>query len=132
MGLRFEPVNLTASPLNGIGGLGIAALALPTPPSREPRSSHHAAGMTSVVSSASADRKSTRLNSSHQIISYAVFCLKKKKAYGLAVPAHGQLYVTDRDNHRLQKQSSRVCVLHNFGIHDRAPRHVGSTRRHAE
>src|SRR5947208_8996830 len=27
------------------------------------------------------DRKSTRLNSSHQIISYAVFCLKKKKNY---------------------------------------------------
>src|SRR5258708_8475082 len=27
----------------------------------------------------SGDRKSTRLNSSHQIISYAVFCLKKKK-----------------------------------------------------
>src|SRR5258708_25327742 len=31
------------------------------------------------------DRKSTRLNSSHQIISYAVFCLKKKKA-GTATP----------------------------------------------
>src|SRR2546430_9783944 len=28
----------------------------------------------------SADRKSTRLNSSHSQISYAVFCLKKKKA----------------------------------------------------
>src|SRR5258708_3791303 len=28
---------------------------------------------------AEGDRKSTRLNSSHQIISYAVFCLKKKK-----------------------------------------------------
>src|SRR5947208_7501571 len=28
---------------------------------------------------AGTDRKSTRLNSSHQIISYAVFCLKKKK-----------------------------------------------------
>src|SRR5438552_15492156 len=28
---------------------------------------------------AKGDRKSTRLNSSHQIISYAVFCLKKKK-----------------------------------------------------
>src|SRR5258708_18573163 len=28
---------------------------------------------------AARDRKSTRLNSSHQIISYAVFCLKKKK-----------------------------------------------------
>src|SRR5258708_17596581 len=34
-----------------------------------------------MISSLSAlpDRKSTRLNSSHQIISYAVFCLKKKK-----------------------------------------------------
>src|SRR2546426_7984315 len=31
------------------------------------------------------DRKSTRLNSSHLVISYAVFCLKKKKhAYTLA------------------------------------------------
>src|SRR5256885_11828512 len=28
---------------------------------------------------AHADRKSTRLNSSHLVISYAVFCLKKKK-----------------------------------------------------
>src|SRR5438034_2833504 len=28
---------------------------------------------------ASQDRKSTRLNSSHTVISYAVFCLKKKK-----------------------------------------------------
>src|SRR3989454_7097233 len=31
------------------------------------------------VSTASRDRKSTRLNSSHLVISYAVFCLKKKK-----------------------------------------------------
>src|SRR5205085_10990746 len=30
-------------------------------------------------SNVSADRKSTRLNSSHSQISYAVFCLKKKK-----------------------------------------------------
>src|SRR5258708_11412443 len=30
------------------------------------------------------DRKSTRLNSSHQIISYAVFCLKKKNMVCLA------------------------------------------------
>src|SRR5437588_8459211 len=32
-----------------------------------------------------ADRKSTRLNSSHTVISYAVFCLKKKKerTYGV-------------------------------------------------
>src|SRR3712207_7240760 len=32
------------------------------------------------------DRKSTRLNSSHANISYAVFCLKKKKQY----PNHGK------------------------------------------
>src|SRR5947208_11685942 len=32
-----------------------------------------------LASGRNEDRKSTRLNSSHQIISYAVFCLKKKK-----------------------------------------------------
>src|SRR5256885_12633578 len=32
-----------------------------------------------IRQSASRDRKSTRLNSSHLVISYAVFCLKKKK-----------------------------------------------------
>src|SRR2546430_4640355 len=31
------------------------------------------------------DRKSTRLNSSHSQISYAVFCLKKKKNYLLTI-----------------------------------------------
>src|SRR5207244_6738860 len=31
-----------------------------------------------AVAAGATDRKSTRLNSSHQIISYAVFCLKKK------------------------------------------------------
>src|SRR5256885_4403004 len=35
------------------------------------------------------DRKSTRLNSSHLVISYAVFCLKKKK------------HTTSDDTHRL-------------------------------
>src|SRR5205807_9955738 len=30
---------------------------------------------------AAGDRKSTRLNSSHLVISYAAFCLKKKKVY---------------------------------------------------
>src|SRR2546430_13614317 len=33
------------------------------------------------------DRKSTRLNSSHSQISYAVFCLKKKKKVDYALPA---------------------------------------------
>src|SRR6202140_2544427 len=34
---------------------------------------------TSVPRSRPSDRKSTRLNSSHQLISYAVFCLKKRR-----------------------------------------------------
>src|SRR3712207_8730780 len=34
-----------------------------------------------------ADRKSTRLNSSHANISYAVFCLKKKKTLHFTSPA---------------------------------------------
>src|SRR5438034_7916886 len=41
-----------------------------------------AAGGTLTYTDANAltvDRKSTRLNSSHTVISYAVFCLKKKK-----------------------------------------------------
>src|SRR5256885_5846239 len=38
----------------------------PTPPRRRGNACHR-------------DRKSTRLNSSHLVISYAVFCLKKKK-----------------------------------------------------
>src|SRR5256885_12648349 len=32
------------------------------------------------------DRKSTRLNSSHLVISYAVFCLKKKKNTSILLP----------------------------------------------
>src|SRR5260221_3870209 len=36
------------------------------------------------------DRKSTRLNSSHTVISYAVFCLKKKKlAFAPVLAARG-------------------------------------------
>src|SRR5258705_1714929 len=38
------------------------------------------AGAPGVGDRAASDRKSTRLNSSHLGISYAVFCLKKKKA----------------------------------------------------
>src|SRR5256885_3079802 len=34
------------------------------------------------------DRKSTRLNSSHLVISYAVFCLKKKKVYEIPSLSH--------------------------------------------
>src|SRR2546426_2060228 len=39
----------------------------------------HSAGGSARSGDVEIDRKSTRLNSSHLVISYAVFCLKKKK-----------------------------------------------------
>src|SRR5436190_3716020 len=48
-------------------------LDLETPP---PEERARIAGYLAFVNK---DRKSTRLNSSHTVISYAVFCLKKKK-----------------------------------------------------
>src|SRR5258708_26861085 len=48
------------------------------------------------------DRKSTRLNSSHQIISYAVFCLKKKK----------QIYTSSKANMHLRYISNDIiCII---------------------
>src|SRR5258708_16297192 len=44
------------------------------------------------------DRKSTRLNFSHQIISYAVFCLKKKKN------------TTDHNTHKLTHPDSDYII----------------------
>src|SRR5258708_18349468 len=49
-----------------------------SPGLREPSRLGHRACLQARAM-AESDRKSTRLNSSHQIISYAVFCLKKKK-----------------------------------------------------
>src|SRR5947208_8012596 len=51
---------------------------------------------------ARSDRKSTRLNSSHQIISYAVFCLKKKKKE--QIRAHTKL----KGNELSHEQSKRT------------------------
>src|SRR2546430_10310269 len=42
----------------------------------------------SFLSQYQKDRKSTRLNSSHSQISYAVFCLKKKKYPTIPTPTH--------------------------------------------
>src|SRR2546426_4845400 len=50
------------------------------------------------------DRKSTRLNSSHLVISYAVFCLKKKRR--LAVP--GALLSSERFLRTLLAYPSRA------------------------
>src|SRR5688572_32674392 len=46
-----------------------------------------------IVRSRSSDRKSTRLNSSHSQISYAVFCLKKKKTNHSRNPQVNYLYL---------------------------------------
>src|SRR5256885_2911223 len=52
------------------------------------------------------DRKSTRLNSSHLVISYAVFCLKKKKSAGTDGPSPGE----SRSGSRAADQTpARMC-----------------------
>src|SRR5437868_10497480 len=51
-----------------------------------------------LESAAELDRKSTRLNSSHVSISYAVFCLKKKKKHNHLVPNIKQFNSQHADN----------------------------------
>src|SRR5260221_2064856 len=66
--------------------------ALPISPSGHEQSEPHMAEMEPCTENEKTDRKSTRLNSSHTVISYAVFCLKKKKNTQGAIQG---------DNHRL-------------------------------
>src|SRR5260221_5105637 len=47
-----------------------------------------------AISPEAIDRKSTRLNSSHTVISYAVFCLKKKKP-DMPPPLRGSMKTAD-------------------------------------
>src|SRR5947208_1868808 len=59
------------------------------------------------------DRKSTRLNSSHQIISYAVFCLKKKKKKRrdkLKKDKNNNIYITKKKE-KLQKHIKRKLSM---------------------
>src|SRR5436190_12111047 len=59
------------------------------------------------------DRKSTRLNSSHTVISYAVFCLKKKKKYTDSPhehPATGHLSQLPR--HKRRQHNHANTVIH--------------------
>src|ERR1022692_963018 len=58
------------------------------------------------------DRKSTRLNSSHLVISYAVFCLKKKKYVFRTV--HGSPWSEISEGERGQKTTLASCALANF------------------
>src|SRR5438034_8280805 len=60
-----------------VGERGVRGLLFPTSTTAEiPAAPSCSPGSTRLI--ARRDRKSTRLNSSHTVISYAVFCLKKK------------------------------------------------------
>src|SRR5260363_222466 len=65
-----------------------------------------------------ADRKSTRLNSSHQIISYAVFCLKKKKHSFLVMSTRPRTFsFTDHHKHRTQQAFiNQIAVLQHADV----------------
>src|SRR2546430_3866486 len=61
----------------------------------------------------SADRKSTRLNSSHSQISYAVFCLKKKKKNKNQIAGHANDdTLSNRQTMRPKMHVSRTQSLH--------------------
>src|SRR3712207_7807501 len=63
-----------------------------TPPSRVMRGrSMRFPSSSRCTRSTAEDRKSTRLNSSHANISYAVFCLKKKKYITTSLQPHSYL-----------------------------------------
>src|SRR5689334_24672156 len=51
------------------------------------------------------DRKSTRLNSSHSSISYAVFCLKKKKEKQTPKQQHNDTSLP-RNSHRISRHAT--------------------------
>src|SRR2546429_2508223 len=75
-------------------------LGWPRPPIRLPK--------PEVLRGAMKDRKSTRLNSSHGYISYAVFCLKKKKTSNKSVHAE-----EDNDVRYTREILRYTGVLHN-------------------
>src|SRR2546430_7584863 len=56
------------------------------------------------------DRKSTRLNSSHSQISYAVFCLKKKKKLCFVAVRATNLYIEDPTSQIRTSISAAECV----------------------
>src|SRR2546427_2051435 len=68
----------------------IASVDLPCPLGRPE------AGRADLADRVALDRKSTRLNSSHSQISYAVFCLKKKKKIN-----RNQIYKDERGSQKI-------------------------------
>src|SRR5256885_4259630 len=78
------PVATSAPPIpfeKSLARLGLHAYLdkLPHPEPQVPADEANLVSGAKVYKEQCADRKSTRLNSSHLVISYAVFCLKKKK-----------------------------------------------------
>src|SRR2546430_8086346 len=69
-------------------GADVAAVDLESPPQTRAR-------VEAPTRRCLADRKSTRLNSSHSQISYAVFCLKKKKSTSCKSSTHMSAAVRD-------------------------------------
>src|SRR5256886_7034455 len=75
------------------------------------------------------DRKSTRLNSSHSQISYAVFCLKKKKICTSATPHRGTKYCPwsrkypRRDHQSTCRGRASAPTLTTCGIANRSKTH---------
>src|SRR5436190_6809601 len=55
------------------------------------------ASFTCALRSSASDRKSTRLNSSHTVISYAVFCLKKKNKRFEQFEYHIKYYLVESE-----------------------------------
>src|SRR5256885_7154680 len=74
------------------------------------------------------DRKSTRLNSSHLVISYAVFCLKKKKNIEYYVIQHDKENLSDQkriEHNRFVPQP----VQNNFHkLHSLPSHHIPTTQ----
>src|SRR5476649_2340133 len=66
---------------------------------------HCRAHRRSGEANGSRDRKSTRLNSSHTVISYAVFCLKKKKTLPLGLELiHNSITATSIDTQAVARK----------------------------
>src|SRR5256885_2589683 len=72
------------------------------------------------------DRKSTRLNSSHLVISYAVFCLKKKQAPAAAYPTPSDTAEFDPAQGPRSRGARRsICTL--SGAPETCPGMFGAT-----
>src|SRR5258707_4457422 len=88
----------TLSPTRRSSDLASPSAASTCPGAGSGRIRRRSTGSTSspTIRTRCRDRKSTRLNSSHANISYAVFCLKKKEA--LACPVESHLRVVPDDH----------------------------------